>query len=72
MVAAELQALGCNKDTIVGTVFENRLEFPVIITGAMLTGAIVTFFNPDHAAGKQIEFTTVHECMSGDFYARSL
>ena len=50
-VAAELQAFGCNKNTIVGIMSENRLEYPIVILGTMLTGAILTCFNPTYTVG---------------------
>lgn len=50
-LAAELQELGCGENSIVGIVSENRLEYPIVILGAMLTGAIITCFNPDYTVG---------------------
>jgi len=51
-LAAELQGLGCKKGTIVGIISENRLEYPIVILGAMLAGATITCFNPAYTVGK--------------------
>ena len=59
-LAAELQALRCNKGTIVGIMSENRLEYPIVILGTMLTGAILTCFNPAYTVGKYYAFLYRH------------
>jgi len=54
-LAAELQDLGCNRSTIIGIMSENRLEYPIVMLAAMLTGATLTGYNPIYVAGKSLE-----------------
>jgi len=41
-LAAELQELGCTKNTIVGVVSKNRFEYAIVVLATMLTGATFT------------------------------
>lgn len=50
-LAIQLQLLGCEYDTVVGILLENRLEYITIFLGILFAGAIATFFNPLYTTG---------------------
>ena len=56
-LAAELQYLGCERDTIVGIISENRIEYPIVYLGTLLTGSILNFFDPVLFAGEYMDYT---------------
>jgi acyl-CoA synthetase (AMP-forming)/AMP-acid ligase II len=53
-LATQLQDVGCDKNTIVGIMSENRLEYPIVIMGTMLTGAPITCYNPAVTVGEYL------------------
>ncbi len=47
-LAAELQALGCARKTVIGIVCRNRPEYYIVLLATVLTGATITCFNPNY------------------------
>ena len=58
-LAAELQALGAKKDTIIGIMAENRIEYPIVILATLLTGATFTGYIPSDTIGESLEFGSI-------------
>ncbi len=53
-LAAELQNLGCDSQTVVGILSENKMEYLTAIVGIMLAGSPITFFNPAYTTGNPL------------------
>ncbi len=51
-LAIQLQSLGCQSDSVVGMISENRSEYFPIILASIYAGTIATCFSPSYTTGK--------------------